>query len=120
MKYRDNMTGADLDAFERELCDDEAMYAREAEAFAGRIAWFETPENALAFLIECHGGDDLDGEYPAPTEVISVESSDPDWSRMTATVRCADGKVRKVRASYHTFGGVGFDPPDVDVDYEYV
>lgn len=82
-------------------------------------AAFRQPAAALAFLVEAHGGEDCDGECPAPTEVLEVLSSN-DQCAMRAIVRCADGTTRTVHAGIVYEHGSYDSPPNVDVWYEYI
>jgi len=97
----------------------DAAYRADDLARAAAARAFREPAAALAFLVEAHGGDDLDGECPAPVEVLEVLSCN-DGSAMRAVVRCADGTTRTVEASIHHYPGSLECPPDVDVNYEYL
>lgn len=73
---------------------------------------------ALELVTDLHGGDDCDGEVPAPTEVLEVLATNG-HSYIRARVRCADGTVRVAVAAAHYYPGDRECPPDYDVTYEY-
>jgi hypothetical protein len=97
----------------------DAAYRADDLARAAAARAFREPAAALAFLVDLHGGDDCEGECPAPVEVLEVLSCN-DGSAMRAVVRCADGTTRTVEASIHYSRGSWECPPDVDVSYEYL
>jgi hypothetical protein len=104
---------------ERETAELEAAYAEDAEHTARADADFCQPESALAFLTDCHGGEDCEGECPAPVTVLEVLTASTMRPSMRARVMCADGTVRTVRAWCHYSHGSQWEPPDADVGYEY-
>ena len=97
---------------------DAAYAASEADALRAD-AELRDPVAALAFLQECHGGDDCDGECPAPVAVLEVLEASSNQPSMLARVTCADGSVRTVRAWYSYCHATFWEPPDTDVGYVY-
>jgi hypothetical protein len=115
------MTEEELAEAQRECEEVEAMYAGEAAHAAEIDAKFAADKaEVLEFLTMCHGGDDCEGECPAPVEVVEVHSASKVNGRVEATVRCEDGSTRRVKALYVEYGGSYMEPPDCDVEYEYV
>ncbi len=98
----------------------DAAYDREEMVEAMYIEQLRNPATgeALAMLTDLHGGEDCDGECPAPVEVLEVYETNG-HSYIRARVRCADGTVRVARASIRHYPGDRECPPDVDVDYHY-
>lgn len=98
-----------------------AAYERAAQADAAAAAELRVPEHALAFLLECHGGDEAGGEVPAPVEVLEVSETEADGNAklVVARVRCNDGTERWVSASLAHDPGDYDTPPFDDVVYEY-
>lgn len=113
-------TEADLAEISAYYAEMDAAYDREADIIAQYIEALRNPATgeALAFLVDLHGGDDLDGECPAPVEVLEVYETNG-RSQIRARVRCADGTVRVAVAAARHYPGDRECPPDVDVDYHY-
>ena len=113
-------TEADLAEMEAYYAELEAAYDREADINAQYIEQLRDLKTgeALAMLTDLHGGDDCDGECPAPTEVLEVYETNG-HSYLRARVRCADGTVRTVTAAASYYPGDRECPPDYDVDYHY-
>lgn len=108
---------AEMNAYYDEL---DAAYDREAmidQMYIEALRDVKTGE-ALAMLVDLHGGDDCGGEVPAPVEVLEVYETNG-HSSIRARVRCADGTVRVARASIRHYPGSYDCPPDTDVTYEY-
>lgn len=110
----------DDEAAARHHAEVEAAYAAEAEYEARRIAHVTdvSTGEALATLTDLHGGDDCDGEVPAPVEVLEVLATNG-HSSIRARVRCADGTVRIASAAAHHYPGSYDCPPDYDVEFTY-
>lgn len=108
---------AEMEAYYAEL---DAAYDREADINAQYVEALRDVKTgeALAMLVDLHGGDDCGGEVPAPVEVLEVYETNG-HSSIRARVRCADGTTRTVRASIRHYPGNRECPPDVDVNYEY-
>jgi len=111
---------ADDEAAERHAAEVEAAYAAEAEHEARRIAHVTDIATgaALDLVTDLHGGDDYDGECPAPVEVLEVLDTNG-HSYIKARVRCADGTVRVAVAAAHYYPGDRECPPDYNVEFTY-
>jgi hypothetical protein len=110
----------DLAEMEAYYGERDAAYDREAmidQMYVEALRDLKTGE-ALAFLVDLHGGDDCGGEVPAPVEVLEVLDTNGQ-SYIRARVRCADGTVRVALASIRHYPGNRECPPDVDVNYHY-
>lgn len=112
-------TEADLAEMDAHYAEMQAGYDREALADALYIEGLRDVKTglALSMLTDLHGGDDCDGECPAPVEVLEVFAASNDSIR--ARVRCADGTVRVVNAAARYYPGNRECPPDYDVEYTY-
>ena len=113
-------TPEELAAMEREQRELDAAYADDERRRADYIATVTdvATGKALALLLDIHGGDDCDGDLPAPTEVLSVLDTDGN-SFLRARVRCADGTERTVTATRRYYPGNYECPSEVDTSYEY-
>lgn len=111
---------ADDEAAERHAAEVEAAYAAEAAHEARLVARVTDVGTgaALDLLTDLHGGDDCDGECPAPTEVLEVLDTNG-HSYIRARVRCADGTVRVAVAAAHYYPGDRECPPDYNVEFTY-
>lgn len=113
-------TESDIAEMEAYYAERDAAYDREADINAMYVEALRDVKTgeALAMLTDLHGGDDCEGEVPAPVEVLEVLDTNGQ-SHIQARVRCADGTVRVARASIPHYPGNRECPPDVDVNYEY-
>ena len=113
-------TEADIAEMEAYFDELEAAYDREADINAQYLEALRDVKTgeALAMLTDLHGGDDCEGEVPAPVEVLEVLDTNGQ-SYIRARVRCADGTVRVATAAARQYPGTLECPPDTDVTYDY-
>lgn len=105
---------------ERHAAEVEAAYAAYAAHEARLVAHVTDVSTgaALDLVTDLHGGDDYDGECPAPVEVLEVLDTNG-HSYIKARVRCADGTVRVAVAAAHYYPGDRECPPDYNVEFTY-